>query len=189
MRWADRPAIEALTFRNLAGLGQTLADRYCEVVRRQFPVSLSKSSGRLIAGLMTPALLAGCGGSGNLISTVALPTRQSPDFSDGMGVDGARPQIVTQGGLRLTESQRAYLDDLAAAGIRPSSDLRALSIGSYICQARAAGQSDQAVRDYVAPMVRSDLADSHAAAPRTPAGVAADAAIAEYIRSATQRLC
>ena len=169
--------------------GPPLADRYCGVVRRQSPVSFSKSSGKLIAGLMTPALLAGCGSSGDLISTVALPTRQSPDFVEGIGVDGARPQITTQGGLRLTEPQRGYLDDLAAAGIRPSSDLRALSIGSYICQARAAGQSDQAVRAYVAPMVRSDMADSHAAAPLTPAGAQADAAITEYIRSATQRLC
>lgn len=171
-----------------------LADRYCGVVRRQLPVSLSKSTGKLIAGLMTPALLAGCGSNGDLISTVALPMRQSPEFVDGLGVeglggDGARSETVTQSGLRLTEQQRGYLDDLAGAGIRPSSDLRALSIGSYICQARAAGQSDQAVRDYVAPMVRSDMADSHAAAPRTPAGVEADAAITEYIRSATQRLC
>lgn len=138
---------------------------------------------------MTPALLAGCGTSGDLISTVALPSRQSPDFVDGVGVDAGPPTLTADGALRLTEPQRGYLDDLLAAGIRPSSDLRALSIGSYICQARAAGQGDAAVRDYVAPMIRSDFADSHAATPKDPGGAQADAAITAYIRSATQRLC
>ena len=142
---------------------------------------------RLIAGLVTPALLAGCGASGDLISTVALPSRQSPDFVDGVGAGPAA--TAADGTVRLTEPQRGYLGDLLAAGIRPSSDLRALSIGSYICQARAAGQDDPSVREYVAPMIRSDLADSHAAAPQTPGGVPDDVAITEYIRSATQRLC
>ena len=152
---------------------------------------------------MTPALLAGCGAGGDLISTVALPTRQSPDFVEGGGVegvgvegagaDGVRETASSGGALRLTEPQRGFLDDLAAAGIRPSSDLRALSIGSYICQARAARQSDTSVREYVAPMIRSDVADSRAAAPQTPGaepgGVQFEAAVTEYIRSATKRLC
>ena len=60
----------------------------------------------------------------------------------------------------MTGQQRAYLDALKAAGVRPSSDLLALSIGSYVCQARAAKQSDQAVRDYVTPLVRNDVRDT-----------------------------
>ena len=37
----------------------------------------------------------------------------------------------------------------ARPGVTPSSDLSALSIGSYVCQARAARQADQAVWDFV----------------------------------------
>ena len=44
-----------------------------------------------------------------------------------------------------------------AAGVKPSSDLLALTIGSYVCQARAAKQSDQAVWDFVLPLVRNDV--------------------------------
>ena len=65
---------------------------------------------------------------------------------------GTEPNTLT-----VTHQQRAYLDALRAAGVRPSSDLLALSIGSYVCQARAAKQSDQAVRDYVTPLVRNDV--------------------------------
>ncbi len=61
----------------------------------------------------------------------------------------------------MTGQQRAYLDALKAAGVKPSSDLLALSIGSYVCQARAAKQSDQAVWDYVMPLVRSDVRNTH----------------------------
>jgi hypothetical protein len=71
----------------------------------------------------------------------------------------------------------AYLDGLAAAGVRRSTDLVALSIGSYICQGRAAGQPDQAVWDFVFPMVHGDLddVDDHGAttgdsAPRCSTG-------------------
>ena len=59
--------------------------------------------------------------------------------------------------MTVTTQQRGYLDALAAAGVRPSDDLMALSIGSYVCQARAAKQSDQAVWDFVLPLVRSDV--------------------------------
>ena len=59
--------------------------------------------------------------------------------------------------MTVTAQQRAYLDALAAAGVTPSSDLLALSIGSYVCQARAARQNDQAVWDFVVPLVRSDV--------------------------------
>ena len=41
--------------------------------------------------------------------------------------------------------------------MQPSSNLAALSIGSYVCQARAAKQNDHAVWDFVLPLVRSDV--------------------------------
>ena len=90
--------------------------------------------------------------------------------------------------MNVTPVQREYLSALSSAGVRPSSDIRALSIGSYVCQARSAGQTEQAVWDYVAPMVRSDVADAQVTSPGTPPSVEA-AAIASYIRIATERLC
>jgi hypothetical protein len=97
--------------------------------------------------------------------------------------EGTQPNELT-----VTAQQRTYLDALKAAGIRPSTDLLALSIGSYVCQARAAKQSDQAVRDYVTPLVRSDVRNTemHVVAP-PPSEV--DAVTADYIRIATERLC
>ena len=97
----------------------------------------------------------------------------------------------------LTPAQKDYLGALAAAGIHPSSDLRALSIGAYVCQARAAGQSDQTVWDSVAPMVRSDVVVSpvpqpQSAAPEAlPAAATSDdnAVVGNVIRIATGRLC
>lgn len=147
-----------------------------------------------IAGVVVPTawLLAGCGPGGDLVSTVALPTEQAAERSGGFagGVDvAAGPDTQTRPAtLELTPAQRGYLDDLSAAGVEPSNELRALSIGSYVCQARAAGQSDQAVWDYVAPMVRSDVADARVSS-RPPYGLPADAAVSTYIRIATQRLC
>ena len=56
--------------------------------------------------------------------------------------------------------------------MKPSSDLTALSIGSYVCQARAARQTDQAVWDFVLPLVRNDVTDTPdgAGAMAPPAG-------------------
>ena len=88
----------------------------------------------------------------------------------------------------MTRQQRAYLDALKATGVRPSSDLLALSIGSYVCQARAAKQSDQAVRDYVMPLVRSDVRNTQLNAVAPPVSEV-DAVTADYIRIATERLC
>ncbi len=101
-----------------------------------------------------------------------------------------QPPAVDRGGvpgaMDVTPRQRAYLDALAVAGVTPSSELLALSIGSYVCQAHAAHQSDQAVWDYVLPMVRGDVRDSRPAAP--PAGQV-NSVTADYIRIATERLC
>ena len=145
-----------------------------------------------MAGVIGPAvcLLAGCSSSGaDLMSTVALPSQQSAGSDQGVGI-GVSPESGPQSSaLELTPVQRGYLDALMAAGVHPSSELRALSIGSYVCQARAAGQSDQAVRDYVAPMVRSDVADANASSPQSASVIQADAAIDDYILLAGQRLC
>lgn len=90
--------------------------------------------------------------------------------------------------LTVTAQQRSYLDALKATGVRPSSDLLALSIGSYVCQAQAAKQSDQAVRDYVTPLVRTDVRNTDLNTVAPPAAEV-DAATADYIRIATERLC
>lgn len=160
-----------------------------KAVQRVDGGSLSKRSGWLLAGVMAPAayLLAGCSSGADLVSSMALPTQQAEGFVDGVGVPP--PQEGGTGRLDLTAAQRGYLDALTAAGITPSSELRALSIGSYVCQARAAGQRDQAVWEYVAPMVRSDVSDARASAPLSPAAIPADAAIAGYIRIASEQLC
>ncbi|WP_445167589.1 DUF732 domain-containing protein [Mycolicibacterium sp. Dal123E01] len=99
----------------------------------------------------------------------------------------------------VTPAQRVFLDALTSAGVHPSSELEALSIGSHVCQAHAAGQSDQAVWDYIIPMVRSDVKDSGSPGPSMRAHptpepqVAPESQVAEatadYIRIATQRLC
>jgi hypothetical protein len=148
----------------------------------------------LVAGLMAPMayLLAGCSSSGgDLISTVALPSQQSVAAAESDGFDVSPPQDGGRmtGVPNLTENQRGYLDDLLAAGVQPANDLRALSIGSYVCQARAAGQSDQAVWDSVAPMVRSDVSDTHGLEAPEVSYHDVDATIGHYIGTAIKRLC
>ena len=151
---------------------------------------LGAPAGRvLLAGFLPAAwLLAGCGSAGDLISSVALPSHQTSGYAE--GVDLGAPDVDPHAGtVALTPAQREYLDALWAEDVRPSSDLRALSIGSYVCQAKAAGQSEQAVWDLVAPMVRSDVANAHATSPRPSADPDSDAVVGRYIRIATQRLC
>ena len=156
------------------------------------PAIGTSSRAVLVVGVIGPAawLLAGCSSSGaDLMSTVALPSQQTAGTDQGIGL-GVSPDAGPQSSkLDLTPAQRGYLDALVADGVRPSSELRALSIGSYVCQARAAGQNDQAVRDFVAPMVRSDVADANASAPQSGSVIGADAAIDDYIRLAGLRLC
>jgi hypothetical protein len=146
---------------------------------------------------LATAVLSGCSANDGLLSSVTLPAddtttalvsgRQDP------GASPAPPPAGSSGSetvnkLTVTGQQRAYLDALAAGGVHPSSELLALSIGSYVCQARAAGQSPQAVWDFVHPLVSSDVHDAHMSSmPPTPADV--DAATGSYIRVATERLC
>ena len=72
--------------------------------------------------------------------------------------------------------------------MKPSTDLMALSIGSYVCQARAAKQSDAAVRDYVTAVGARRRAQ-HPMNAVAPPPSEVDAMTADYIRIATERLC
>src|SRR5215212_93908 len=124
-----------------------------------------------------------------MLPTMTVPpssTMQSwaqPQKVVGPRAEGSQPTE-----LRVTAQQRAYLDALEAAGVRPSTDLLALSIGSYVCQARAAKQSDQAVWDFVVPLVRNDVRDAKMSSVAPSTGEV-DSKTADYIRIATERLC
>jgi len=154
--------------------------------------ALAASAHRVLAaGFLAPTawLLAACGSGGDLISTVALPSQQSTGYTEGVDLP-LPPDAGRQSGKpELTPAQRDYLGALTNAGIHSSNDLRALSIGAYVCQARAAGQSDQTVWDSVAPMVRGDITDASASTPQTPAVANIDTAVANFIHIATQKLC
>ena len=125
-----------------------------------------------------------------MMATVGMPASET---APAHGQSGAQPPGPPQPNadldpLTVTGQQRAYLDALKAAGVKPSSDLLALSIGSYVCQARAAKQSDQGVWDFVVPLVRSDVRNSHMSSMAPPADEV-NSATADYIRTATERLC
>jgi hypothetical protein len=124
-----------------------------------------------------------------MMATIGLPTTET---ATARGEASAPPGPVQLGGqsddLVVTAQQRGYLDALSAAGVQRSSDLAALSIGSYVCQARAAKQTDQAVWDFVLPLVRSDVRDGRLSSI-APTTADVDSATAEYIRIATERLC
>ncbi|OBI77130.1 DUF732 domain-containing protein [Mycobacterium sp. E740] len=137
------------------------------------------------------ALLTGCSGNA-VMATMGMPTTESAPAPHGsaQAQPGPAPADGQSHALVVTDRQRAYLDGLAAEGVKPSSDLLALSIGSYVCQARAARHSDQEVWDSVLPMVRSDTHDR----VEQMSGVAAssvdvNADTSDYIRIATERLC
>ena len=133
------------------------------------------------------ALLSGCANGDDMVSAVQTSLSQpGPGAPAVAGPDagGAQP-----GNLEVTGQQRAYLDALAVGGVHPSSDLLALSIGSYVCQARAAGQSDQAVWEFVVPLVRGDVAHAHRNSSMAAAASEVHAVTADYIRIATERLC
>jgi Protein of unknown function (DUF732) len=125
-----------------------------------------------------------------MMATIGLPTSESaPADGEHHGDLTGPPQPNGQSGaMVVTPQQRAYLDALNAEGVTPSSDLVALSIGSYVCQARAAKQPDQAVWDFVLPLVRSDVRNDRLSA-MAPSTGAVDTATADYIRIATEHLC
>jgi hypothetical protein len=126
------------------------------------------------------ALLTGCSVADDVMATVGLPTSESVPAPSQPDTDATA--------MVVTGQQRAYLDALGAAGVKPSSDLMALRIGSFVCQARAAKQSDQAVWDVVVPLVRGDVRTAHLSSS-TPSVDEVNSATADYIRIATDKLC
>ncbi|WP_246224349.1 DUF732 domain-containing protein [Mycolicibacterium anyangense] len=144
----------------------------------------------LVAGMLVPAawLLIGCSAGEDLVTTAA-PAEQVLGPVHGQGASLSPDSGMQSAKLDVTPVQRSFLDALSAAGVHPSSELQALSIGSSVCQAHAAGQSDQAVWDYIAPMVRSDVDDAPSPSPPTASDTQVNAVTADYIRIATQRLC
>jgi len=133
--------------------------------------------------------MTGCSGN-DVMATIGMPTSET-ETAHG-DADAAAPGPLQTGeqsnALVVTAQQRQYLDALTAAGVQPSSNLAALSIGSYVCQARAAKQNDHAVWDFVMPLVRSDV-DGDGLSSAAPSAADINKATAEYIRIATERLC
>ncbi|MGV0736332.1 hypothetical protein [Mycobacterium syngnathidarum] len=143
-------------------------------------------SATLVVAVSVASLLTACDAGDDIMAPLVLPTSQ---------VSGAQPQAVSaqpqqgrSGELDITSQQHTYLDELKAVGITPSSELLALSIGSYVCQARAARQNEQAVRAFVLPLVRSDVRASRSG-QKSPTSAEIDAAATDYIRTATEHLC
>ncbi len=125
-----------------------------------------------------------------MMATVGMPASETAPAHRQSGAQSPGPPQPDgdSNALIVTGQQRAYLDALKTAGVKPSSDLLALSIGSYVCQARAAKQSDQGVWDFVVPLVRSDVRNSHMSS-MVPTVDEVNSATADYIRIATERLC
>lgn len=145
--------------------------------------------------MLTPVMLAsvavmtgGCSLGDSTLTTIGQPAAQSTD-ARAQGMQGIiRDDTHPEDHFAATPHQQAYLKALADAGVRPSDDLMALSIGAYVCQARAAKQSEQAVWDFVLPLVRNDVDDAHVTSIAPEAGEV-NARTADYIRIATERLC
>jgi hypothetical protein len=126
------------------------------------------------------AALTGCSIADDMMATVGLPTSETASAP-------AQPEGQANA-MVVTGQQRSYLDMLNAAGVKPSSDLMALRIGSYVCQARAAKQSDQGVWDVVMPLVRGDVRSARMSS-MAPSPDEVNSATADYIRIATDKLC
>ncbi|WP_307789466.1 hypothetical protein [Mycolicibacterium baixiangningiae] len=154
--------------------------------RRMVPTLLMLSVVVLVAACaMTDSVLNGDATSTAQPSPAAPPERHGERGSDLPGP----PQGAAQPGApTVTAQQRRYLDALTVAGVRASSDLRALSIGSTVCQARAAKQSDQAMWEFIVPLVRGEVRATRPDSLRVTVSEI-HAATADYIRIATERLC
>jgi hypothetical protein len=147
------------------------------------------ASGSLSLVACATLVASGCSVGDDVISGMGLSQTESGSVASGLQ---SIPQpSATESEMVVTPQQQGYLDALAASGVRPTSKLAALSIGSYVCQARAAHQTDQAVWDFVLPMVRGDVRDmqaSSASAAVLPSGEV-NSVTADYIRIATEKLC
>lgn len=135
--------------------------------------------------------LTGCSLSEDMMAGLGSEIQTAPPHGQSSAQPGPGQPGAQSNALVVTPRQRAYLDALQEAGVSPSSDLAALSIGSYVCQAHAANHTDQAVWDFVAPLVRNEVADSNGDGVRAMAPSAGEinAVTADYIRIATERLC
>jgi hypothetical protein len=138
------------------------------------------------------AWLTGCSLGGDMIAGMdtEVETAPPPHGQSAAQLPGPGIPKATSNALVVTPHQQSYLDALHAAGVTPSSDLSALSIGSSVCQALAARQTDEAVWDFVVPLVRNDVrgTDGDDGAP-TPSTGDLHSVTADYIRIATDRLC
>jgi len=153
------------------------------------------TSGLLPSVLVTASasiLLSGCGTAADVVTSMGPLLKATEAATGPSGVLAAltAPGAAGAGNVEISPRQRDYLDALAVAAVPRSNDLMALSIGSYVCQARAAGQGDRAVWDFVFPLVRGDLSDQDNDSGTVRGNVASvhDATVA-YIRIATERLC
>jgi Protein of unknown function (DUF732) len=139
-------------------------------------------------------MLTGCAATDGLMTNVELPAEANSPSATATDTPAAPGPLApglhraAPGKLVVTGKQRAYLDALAAGGVQPSSDLLALRIGSYVCQARAAGQGPQAVWDFVHPLVQTDVGKARLSA-MAPTATDVDATTNTYIRIATEQLC
>jgi Protein of unknown function (DUF732) len=134
--------------------------------------------------------ISACSERNDMLAGMGLPaTETAPVGADDRAGDLAPPHTGGEPNrLTVTPQQRDYLDALAAAGVHPTSDLKALSIGSAVCQAHAAKQSGQAMWDSIMPLVRSDMRATQVNVVSSRMGEV-NAATADYIRIATERLC
>jgi hypothetical protein len=148
------------------------------------------AAGSLLAllAVSAAAVLTACSGD-DVMATIGMPTTEAAPAhgTSSAALPGPPPASSGSNALLVTDRQRGYLDALAAAGVKPSSDLLALSIGSYVCQAHAAKHDDQEVWDYVYPLVRSDVTDRLSS--MTPSAPDVNATTSDYVRIATERLC
>lgn len=134
--------------------------------------------------------LSGCGADNDVMVAIGMPPSESAVAGSGTPMFGqsSAPATTKVPNLVVTPAQQAYLDALTAAGVHPSGELAALSIGSHVCQARAANKSAQQVWDFVLPMVRGDVRDSRAQSVVPPTGQI-NSVTADYIHIATDKLC
>lgn len=133
-------------------------------------------------------MTSGCSPGDTTLTTIGQPAAQSTE-ARAQGMQGViRDDTRSDVHFAATPRQQAYLKALGDAGVRPSDELMALSIGAYVCQARAAKQSEQAVWDFVLPLVRNDVDDAHTTSAAPEVGEV-NARTADYIRIATERLC
>ncbi|WP_283612253.1 DUF732 domain-containing protein [Mycolicibacterium poriferae] len=152
----------------------------------------SRRSG--IAGLAGFSLLAasaaaglsGCSMTDDMVMGLGSQTEAAQSESPA-AVPGPDDLGADDHTLVVTQAQRHYLDALHGAGVQPSSDLAALRIGSYVCQARFAKHTDQQVWDFVLPLVRNEVGSS--ATAMTPSAGEVNTLTDDYIRIATEQLC